>query len=74
MIDSRADVTAWLNGKPVELAKGDETTRTATLALPKGESSLLIRVPGGAAVSLVTSLVADKPLSFTAVETKGAGR
>ncbi len=74
VIDSRADVTAWLNGKPVELAKGDETTRTATIALPKGESSLLIRVPGGAAVSLVTSLVADKPLSFTAVETKGAGR
>jgi putative membrane-bound dehydrogenase-like protein len=74
VIDTRAEITAWLDGKAVELARGDETTRTATVSLPKGQSNLLIRVPGGAAVSLVTTFVADKPLSFQAIETKVSAR
>jgi putative membrane-bound dehydrogenase-like protein len=73
VLDTPADAVAWVNGKPVTLsASGGETgtPRAAELDLPRGSGSLLIRVPldghSGAPASLVTTIVADQPVGFTA--------
>lgn len=75
VIDSRADLRAWLNGKPLDLpAAGDDGTRALGLELPAGRSDLLIRVAGGPAAALVTTFVTDKPLAFRLDETRVSAR
>ncbi len=71
VVDSPAEVAVWLNGKPVALTGGNpdkNEPRTALVDLTEGSSSLLIRVPvdgrPNAAASLVTTLVADRPVGF----------
>jgi putative membrane-bound dehydrogenase-like protein len=75
VLDTPAEAVAWVNGKPVALSafgSGGEKggPRTAELVLPEGSGSLLIRVPlrGGSAspATIVTTIVADQPVGFTA--------
>jgi hypothetical protein len=73
VLDSPADAAAWVNGRPVTLsAPGPEkgVPRSAELELPQGSGSLLIRVPleerSGTPITLVTTIVADQPVGFTA--------
>jgi hypothetical protein len=76
-LDTTAEATAWLNGKPVPLsgaASGGLEPKTAAIELPAGTSSLLIRVAPGAAakgkITLVTTLVVDQPVGFSRAEPK----
>ena len=76
-LDTTADVTVWLNGKSVVLSEskpGKTEPRTAAIELPAGPSALLIRVaPGGRSngkATLVTTLVVDQPVGFSASESK----
>jgi putative membrane-bound dehydrogenase-like protein len=71
VLDTAADVTAWLNGKPVALSgrsSGGHQPRTAHVEMPRGASTFLIRVQGGsrppAQVSLVTTFVSERPVGF----------
>jgi putative membrane-bound dehydrogenase-like protein len=80
VIDTQAEVTSWLGGKPVLLprAPGGHEPCTAEIELPEGRTALLIRlVPsakGGAHCGLVTTLVADRPISFSDDESGGSTR
>jgi putative heme-binding domain-containing protein len=75
VVDSKADVRAWLNGKALALpASGDDPARTVSVDLPQGVSGLLLRVPGGPGATVVTTFVAGKPVSFQAVEAKVSSR
>ena len=70
VLDTKAEVSAWVDGKPVHLGTVESETRSATFELPAGSVSLLIRLPipanavGG--VGLVTTIVADHSIGFTA--------
>jgi putative membrane-bound dehydrogenase-like protein len=71
VLDTPANVSAWLGGKPVSLSSrtaGQGETRSARVDLPQGACTLLIRIVGGAAahvpVTLVTTFVSDKPVAF----------
>jgi len=73
VLDTPADAAAWVNGKLAALsASGGDPAgpRFARLELPEGSGSLLIRVPlrGGSATpaTMVTTIVADQPVGFTA--------
>ncbi len=75
VVDSPTEFLVWLDGKPVGLsagAAGKNEPRTASIDLPEGSSTLLIRMTAGAKgkapASLVTTLVADRPVAFSAVE------
>ena len=75
VLDTKGDVKAWLNGKSLDLPVASEgQPRVVFVDLPQGSSDLLIRVAGGANVSLVTSVVSDKPIAFQAEETKVSAR
>ena len=73
VLDTPAEATAWVNGKPVNLStwageKGGP--RSADLELIQGSGSLVIRVPldvkSVAPASMVTTVVAKEPVGFTA--------
>ncbi len=67
VLDTRAPVEAWLDGKPVALAVTDaDLPSTATLTLPAGSSQLLLRVASGSDTGLVATLVSDRPVEFSA--------
>jgi putative heme-binding domain-containing protein len=73
VLDTPTDGAAWVNGRPVALsAAGGEKggPRSAELELPQGSGSLLIRVPlvgsSSTPATLVTTIVADQPVGFTA--------
>ena len=74
VLDTPAEVAAWLNGKAVPLsgARDKGEPRSAIVHLAQGAGALLIRVtPDFAArgpASLVTTFVADQPVGFTAGE------
>ena len=77
VIDTPADVSAWLNGKAVAFARESQEKgepRTAQVDLPPGSSRLLLRltVDGrpDARAWLVTTFVADQPVGF---DSGGAG-
>jgi len=75
VFDSKAGLKAWLNGKSLELpAAGEDPARTLVVELPQGQSELLVRVPGGAAATLVTTFVTDRPLAFRTDEAKVSAR
>jgi putative membrane-bound dehydrogenase-like protein len=75
VIDTKADVKAWLAGQPLALtASGDDPARSVAITLSHGASDLLIRLPGGPSVTIVTSVVTDKPVAFRADEAKVSGR
>jgi putative heme-binding domain-containing protein len=69
VLDTKADVRVWLDGRPVELStSGEDSSRSAHVRLPKGTSTLLIRVAGGPDAALVTTFVAARPLEFSPAE------
>ena len=75
VIDSKAEVSAWLNGKPLALpSAGDDGARALAVDLSQGRSDLLVRVPGGRSVFVVVTFSADKPVAFPADGAKAAGR
>lgn len=69
VVDSKSDVKAWLNGKPLALAESaGASVRSVALPLPRGTSELLLRVSGGPGASLVTTVVAERPVAFSTDE------
>jgi len=71
VLDTPSDVSAWLGGKLVPLARRlaeDREPREAQVELPQGASPLLIRIAAGARsatqATLVATVVSDKPVSF----------
>ena len=75
VIDSKSDVSAWLNGKALPLpSPGLDGARALAVDLPEGRADLLIRVPGGPSAALVTTIVADKPVAFQTTEARPVGR
>ncbi len=73
VLDTKADVRAWFNGRPLSLSSaGEGQPRSVELTIPKGTSDLLIRLPGGANASIVATLVADEPVRFSPAEAKTA--
>ena len=75
VFDTPADITVWLDGKPLALAGKSDTKdepRSAVVDLPEGSSVLVIRVPASgkssATATLVTTLVADRPVGFSTNE------
>jgi putative heme-binding domain-containing protein len=75
VLDSKADLKAWLNGKELDLpAPSADQTRTLLVDLPRGRSDLLIRFPGGPGATLVTTFVTDRPLAFRTDEEKVSDR
>ena len=71
VLDTQADIRAWIGGKPLDLSSPSAgEPRSVTVALPKGTTDLLIRVPGGNAANVVATFVANKPLEFSAIEAK----
>jgi putative membrane-bound dehydrogenase-like protein len=69
VLDTKADVKAWLGGKPLDLPspKGDEP-RSVDVHLGKGSSELVLRIPGSADSSVVATFIAGQPLEFSASE------
>jgi len=73
VLDTPAEILVWLNGRRVALSSKSQDKnepRTAMVDLPRGASTLLIRLaadgrPSGQA-SLVTTFVADRPVGFDA--------
>jgi hypothetical protein len=72
ILDTSADVAAWLGGKPVTLARhgqAQDEPRSALVDLPPGPTTLVIRLALdrrlGAKPALVTTIVADQPVGFT---------
>ncbi|GAC1475516.1 MAG: hypothetical protein NVSMB9_28240 [Isosphaeraceae bacterium] len=75
VVDTRADVKAWLNGKAIDLPDpSGDPARTVVVDLPLGESALLIRVAGGPNATIVTTFATDKPLAFRTDEGKVSSR
>jgi hypothetical protein len=75
VLDTKANASAWLGGKPLALpgaASGQE--RTVEVDLPEGSSDLLIRIAGGPSVSIVTTIVSEKPVAFRTDEAKASAR
>ena len=72
VLDTPVEVAAWLDGKPVKLAGSNGAGPfSSQVDLPEGPSTLLIRVPAaksGSAVPLVTTIVAPRPVGFSAGE------
>ncbi|MFO0957464.1 MAG: c-type cytochrome [Isosphaeraceae bacterium] len=64
VIDSKADVRAWLAGQELALPKAEaDGTRSLPVSLKKGASELLIRAAGGGTdPAIVVTLVADRPI------------
>ena len=69
VLDTTAEVRAWIGGKPVELTEPSEgEPRTAVVPLPKGTTDLVLRVSGGKDANLVATLVAARPIEFSPSE------
>ena len=65
VFDTRADIRAWLGGRPLALPRpSDDAPAAVTVTLPRASSDLLIRVAGGPGATLVTTFVSSRPLAF----------
>jgi len=75
VLDTKADIKVWFKGSELALPPLRENEpRMISIRVPKGQTDLLIRVTGGPNSSIVTTLVADRPLEFSAEEPKSASR
>jgi putative heme-binding domain-containing protein len=75
VFDTKADIKAWLGGKPLALPRpGDDGPLALVVTLPKGSSDLLIRVAGGPGATLVTTFVSGRPLAFRPDEAQVSSR
>jgi putative membrane-bound dehydrogenase-like protein len=71
VVDTRVNVTVWFNGRPVIATGPDQRAtepREVEVTLPRGVSTILIRLAGGGRpaglATLVTTLVSQRPVSF----------
>ena len=71
VVDTRMEVSAWLNGKPVVFSseKRDQgEPRTAVVDLPSGSSKLMMRLASDTMTNgqtlVTTTFVADQPVGF----------
>ncbi len=81
VVDTRCSLSVWSGDK--QLIKSDATPptsepREAVLTLPKGKTSLVMRLglgdrPAGPA-ALVTTIISEQPVSFTRVEASQSAR
>jgi putative membrane-bound dehydrogenase-like protein len=75
VLDGPVEASAWLDGRPVELKRaGPDGPATASVSLPAGRASLLIRArpaPGAEGGWLATTIMAPAPVAF---EEESAGR
>ncbi len=70
VLDTKADVRAWLGGKELSLpAPSEDGPRSVEVTLPNGTTDLVVRVPGHAEAALVATFVADRPIEFSPVDT-----
>ncbi len=71
MVETHSDVTVWLSGKQMISSGPTPATsepREAEVTLPRGTSTLLLRLTGGlqntGQGTLVTTFVSAQPVSF----------
>jgi putative membrane-bound dehydrogenase-like protein len=65
VLDSRANLRAWLGGRPLTLPDpAEDGTRTVAVTIPEGTTELLLRVSGGPDTALVATIVADRSVEF----------
>ena len=75
VLETKGDLKVWFNGKELELPKAQENQpRSVFVRIPKGSSDLLIRTAGAPNAALVTTLVADRPVEFSAEESRASSR
>jgi putative membrane-bound dehydrogenase-like protein len=75
VIEAKTNVRAWLGGKEVDLPEARPgQARAAVVDLPRGRSDLVLRVAGGPNTGVVTTIVAERPVAFTANDEQGPGR
>ena len=72
VVETHSSLTVWLSGKPVISSSPTHLMsepREVEITLPKGLSTLMIRLTGGGRpagqATLVTTVVAGQPVSFT---------
>jgi putative heme-binding domain-containing protein len=71
VLDSKADVRAWLGGKPLEIPKSNgDDPRSVEVHLSKGSSDLVLRIPGASNSAIVATFIAAQPLEFSTAESK----
>ncbi|HEV3122618.1 MAG TPA: c-type cytochrome, partial [Isosphaeraceae bacterium] len=69
VVDTRALVRVWLNGREVPLSAPETgAARAAEVRLPQGRSDLLMLFAGGPEPTLVTTIVAAQSVEFSAPE------
>jgi putative heme-binding domain-containing protein len=65
VFDTKADVQAWLDGKPLTLPRRtDDGPIGVFVTLDKGSSDLLIRIAGGPNASVIATIVSSRPVAF----------
>ena len=81
VVEAHANLTVWSGGKPVMTASPPQLLsepREVEVTLPKGTSTLLIRLTGGGRpggqATLVTTIVSAQPVSFTGGEASLSAR
>jgi putative membrane-bound dehydrogenase-like protein len=81
IVDSPAQIAAWLNGKPVALStkgQAQDEPMTATVDLPRGSNRLLFRVgpvsQTKVPATIVTTFVSAQPVGFDAGDAGVASR
>lgn len=75
VIDTRAEVRAWLAGQELSLPKAEtDGARSLPVSLKKGPTELLIQAVGGptADPAIVVTLVADRPIESAAAGARPA--
>ena len=81
VVEAHCDLTVWAGSKPVITTSpipNMSEPREVEVSLPKGTSTLLIRLtPGGrpaGQATLVTTIVSEQPVSFTGGEASLSAR
>jgi len=77
VVEAGGEVAAWLDGKPVVLARdGAGAPAAAPLELPAGRGSLLIRLATGGTTdaAAIATIVAPRPVAFDAEGADAPGR
>jgi putative membrane-bound dehydrogenase-like protein len=75
VIDTKADIKAWLGGKELAVpASSENGPRSVPIALTKGKSDLVVRMPASPNAALVTTIVSARPVEFSPSETQAGGR
>ena len=71
ILDGPTEARAWLDGRPLELARStDSDPFSAEIALPAGSVELRVEVLASAGSSVVATIVADEPVEFSESERK----